>query len=743
MLTETESSQSMANALWVTVVYACANLFLSIVLAIGIYIYSKKSAEQFKFFKFLTRLWKLRGVFTPLIIHIYDTSTDAGVLYEWYVLAEVAKNDNKIKSINMKQFFWIAMGFMIAYRFVLGLAGITYAVAVLTEKTTLNHDKNFLNSIYDHSCSNCLLKVLFWAVVGPIAGIIGFIGGVLEFGIFVAIYIDQTTILRHAKDVQRQAQWRNQVQAVNSDGPVINENNYNNNKSIEFCAQETQKAFQFAETALESFPEAFMQLVFIIKTYNDPYLSENASTSSMFVVLLYVSIFASILSIANKYIWIDSYYVYFYAQSSIITKQNIIRNICSKLEIDKKDFQEIHMDYTKRVSDWTPDYFHQFFVFAAQEIISHLFAEYHHAYWQKSASLCKQSNNNTNISIVTDNDFKSILINSNCFKISQAKLDEQVVLLRYHHTSELFDESVRVAFAKIVQNILLSNKNENCIQELLWRIHHDKLKYNWSMKQCGKNSKYYLCFGFVIRSLWRVSAITNRLIVISLTWVVLGIAFELIIFPSIMIVWLVVFLCYMCVGYRKKIHVEEMNEFETCVDHDNAGKHVKTSVENTNVSREEVDPDNVCDQIGSLCHQGTCLKRWFFRAISFICVYCVCLPCTLTILLTPLIVCFLIFQVGIIINIRTGILSIRIVENIVVMAIITLFAANDTIDCNICTGPQGRQIYSNPRIFEWIVTGWISIFLHGLLSVYVRQFVDQEKIINFDELIVQCHEECK
>ena len=53
----------------------------------------------------LSRVWKRRGIYSPVLVHIYDTSTDIGVIIIWGQLAFKEKNsddpDDDIPPIDM------------------------------------------------------------------------------------------------------------------------------------------------------------------------------------------------------------------------------------------------------------------------------------------------------------------------------------------------------------------------------------------------------------------------------------------------------------------------------------------------------------------------------------------------------------------------------------------------------------------------------------------------------------------
>eukprot|EP01083_Nonionella_stella_P256597 879265_1 len=60
-------------------------------------------------------VWRQRGIYAPLLVHFYDTSTDIGVIVEWWVIAH--DGDDPINdAVNMTILIWLSIGFMVLYR---------------------------------------------------------------------------------------------------------------------------------------------------------------------------------------------------------------------------------------------------------------------------------------------------------------------------------------------------------------------------------------------------------------------------------------------------------------------------------------------------------------------------------------------------------------------------------------------------------------------------------------------------
>eukprot|EP01083_Nonionella_stella_P210962 763255_1 len=104
---ETMSDSDSGTGIIISIVYGTCHLILLLILCIKMYHNSMKANDKISIRKFAWSLWKQRGIYSPVIIHIYDTATDIGVLYEWYKLAQMEKNgERELKSLDMEQFFW-------------------------------------------------------------------------------------------------------------------------------------------------------------------------------------------------------------------------------------------------------------------------------------------------------------------------------------------------------------------------------------------------------------------------------------------------------------------------------------------------------------------------------------------------------------------------------------------------------------------------------------------------------------
>ena len=114
-LTTTGSTSSTNDAiLWSTIasiLYFSSYALLVIILSI--YIHKNEQHKNKK--EFLKAVWTRKGIYGQILVHLYDTATDIGVLIEWGTLAY---DDNDYNSIDMYIMFWTSIGFLIFYRLV-------------------------------------------------------------------------------------------------------------------------------------------------------------------------------------------------------------------------------------------------------------------------------------------------------------------------------------------------------------------------------------------------------------------------------------------------------------------------------------------------------------------------------------------------------------------------------------------------------------------------------------------------
>eukprot|EP01084_Bolivina_argentea_P271493 462001_1 len=204
---------------------------LYFLLVIVITIYTHYNGEYDSKKQLAKAVWAKRGIYGQILVHIYDTATDFGVLFSWGILAY---DDTDYESIDMMGLFWTSIAFVIVYRILSIVMGCV---------TACSND-------YDSTLSE------------PVDAMINCCLGLFDMYIFRVVYEALTK------------------------------------EAVEPSA--AQKMVQIVESIFESLPQVVLQSVFIIRSQNDKQLRENSS-----VLLVGLSLGASIFSIANKFTWLD------------------------------------------------------------------------------------------------------------------------------------------------------------------------------------------------------------------------------------------------------------------------------------------------------------------------------------------------------------------------------------------------------------------------------------------------------
>ena len=571
---------------------------------------------------------------------------DVGVLVEWHSLAELERNDGvNIESVDMQQLFWIAISFIIVYRFLLACFGANEGYDYANKWIKSNDNKNYSRGI------KIMIKICLT--------LIGFIGGTLELLVFYAIILDQ-------KD-------NFSLTNKNNTNNTSNNNNSNNNSQHQQNIQDVgvygaglgQKVFQLAEGVGESLPEVILQSVFLIRSNNDKYLLsiENESGIRELIIL---SILASILSIANKYVWIDELSLITPCQSFLVkqatAKSAAIINILPRLEELKllKDSYDSGM-----------------FALALGQVII--------------------DGEITNVNQLNLPNLNSKQLLSDKKIIKAIKVD----IVYRTHDNDTKKQDCRDTKKAIEQMVSDKNKYSDLIQHVIDVINSDENEnYPWLHKiicNCCTKSNYYVSIGYIIRLIWRFAAVTSRFVLFSLIWVVLGGWFLAIMGPIMIVLWYVLVFCFVSVQYNKY----------------KRGKYVGSHGFNY-VSSQGFNFVDANISI-SIEHDGLLGCCWVWTKAFFVVIFYVIV----------LLLAGFVFQLGIFFISGKGLYVIRMIENVLVMCVITLFAFDQSIDCDICADPVTRSPMKNTRIMTWMIIGWVSIVVHVVCSIFVSKMINK------------------
>ena len=73
--------------------------------------------------------------------------------------------------------------------------------------------------------------------------------------------------------------------------------------------------------------------------------------------------------------------------------------------------------------------------------------------------------------------------------------------------------------------------------------------------------------------------------------------------------------------------------------------------------------------------------------------------------------------------------NIRVIENFLIMTVISLFAFYK-FDCDYCADKHQRHAVNNLRILSWIIGGWSSVIIHFITSLLMPKIIDPEYDFN-------------
>eukprot|EP01083_Nonionella_stella_P131736 400439_1 len=250
-----------------SIIYFSVNIiFLG---GLGLIVY-KQGGHEVKSKTYLQDIWSQRKIYAPLLIHFYDTATDIGVIYNWYQLMQIEQDPTKdvdYKSVDMEVFFWTGITFLIVYRFCL------FCWCVLAWLFGDDDDGRWYHP----------LLVL------------------CDLYIFATVYESFTNakkiVIKNAKTRLHNLEVLRQLQAKTKG---VSKTKVKLDSLVDVEPVSKQYSVQFGEAILESMPQIVLQSVFMVRSANARGLNEESN-----VLLLMLSVIASLLSISNKYVYTD------------------------------------------------------------------------------------------------------------------------------------------------------------------------------------------------------------------------------------------------------------------------------------------------------------------------------------------------------------------------------------------------------------------------------------------------------
>ena len=101
----------MSGLDWKDIAVICYfSSYLLLLLIISVVTYDSEKSKT----KWLSSVWKRKSIYAPVIVHIYDTATDIGVLLLWGQLA--FDNDKNVDHVDIQAFFYLGLSFLLLYR---------------------------------------------------------------------------------------------------------------------------------------------------------------------------------------------------------------------------------------------------------------------------------------------------------------------------------------------------------------------------------------------------------------------------------------------------------------------------------------------------------------------------------------------------------------------------------------------------------------------------------------------------
>ena len=144
--TTTDVTDQTAWPTIATVIYL--SLYILLVIIISIYVHKTENYDKKK--DFIYAIWSRKSIYGQILVHLYDTATDVGVLVEW---GRLAYDDTDYESIDMYIMFWTSIGFILCYRI---LSSMLAAVQSLVSD---DFDDKSESMQYLSCCSDCCLGI--------------------------------------------------------------------------------------------------------------------------------------------------------------------------------------------------------------------------------------------------------------------------------------------------------------------------------------------------------------------------------------------------------------------------------------------------------------------------------------------------------------------------------------------------------------------------------------------------------
>ena len=283
---------------------------------------------------------------------------------------------------------------------------------------------------------------------------------------------------------------------------------------------------------MESLPEVIMQTVFVIRSVNDDYLRKLESQDGGDVlILIMISIVASLISITNKYVWIDEMMV-------ISNCKSLVKQVKPDFWHDAESFvkftrsgrakmEQIHYHVVQNKFEECLDSIKSLEMNERHVIIEDI----KRGTSTQGLAVLKQKIvdwSDPNISVQdVEKAYRSAELDEkwDTHFLTPKKQDEKRAeiesKLRREMSNEIFYHMLRVFLTQEFEWCLRFESNYH--RRKLKHSNNDKLEIQTDNSNADipdiRQTYIYLSYGFIIRVIWRLAAVTARFVIISLVWV--------------------------------------------------------------------------------------------------------------------------------------------------------------------------------------------------------------------------------
>eukprot|EP01083_Nonionella_stella_P002237 6441_1 len=300
----------------VSIIYFSINV--AFMFGLAFFVYQSGDYEELKSKSYLKDVWSQRKIFTPLLIHFYDTATDIGVIFNWAQLMRQEKSID-FETVDMTTFFWCGVAFLIVYRVCLlcyalyewcdGDGEWYYLLLILLDLyifvvvyESFNEAQGIITQNVQKRAANKVKKKKKAEIKKKLDDAVE--AETITQEEAKAIKSGETDQIQMSNAATRLMKTIKEIEAeeITINGAPAIESGLQKEKIEEVEPAEKQIHIQLMEAITESMPQIILQSVFLIRSQNDTRTDLRENTN---LGLIMFSVLASLFSISSKYSWYD------------------------------------------------------------------------------------------------------------------------------------------------------------------------------------------------------------------------------------------------------------------------------------------------------------------------------------------------------------------------------------------------------------------------------------------------------